>query len=128
MAKEKTLRYKKGRTRIDELGIHHTDYHEGIELSLIDAKEEVERAKIISKGEKVLQIVYLDKVKKVSMLAKQYYAGEESAKVWIAVALLAKSPLSRTIGNLFLKVNKPSFPAKMFSDKKKAMAWLKGFL
>ncbi len=128
MAEEKVLRYKKGRIRLDEFGILHTDYHEGIELNLADAKEDVKRSKRLSNGKKVPQIVYLDKVKKISMLAKQYFAGKESAKVWSAIALLAKSPLSRTVGNLFLKVNKPACPAKMFSDKEKAMTWLKGFL
>ena len=113
---------------MDELGILHTDYYEGVEINLNDAKEEAKRAMYLNNEKKALQIIYLDKIKSVSMLAKQYYAGKESAKVWTAVALLAKSPLSRTIGNLFLKINKPSFPVKMFSDKEKAIEWLKGFL
>ncbi len=125
---KKGIRNTKGYSRIDENGIVHANYIEGIEIDLADAKAEIERARKLGNGKKVLEIVYLDNVKDVSLRAKQFYASEEGAKVWIAVALLAKSPLSRTMGNVYLKINKPVFPVKMFSDKEKAIEWLKSFL
>jgi hypothetical protein len=45
-----------------------------------------------------------------------------------AVALIVGSPLSRIMGNLFLRMNKPAFPVQLFDNEESAIAWLKGFV
>ena len=42
-----------------------------------------------------------------------------------AVALIVGTPLSRKLGSLLLKVNKPPFPIRLFDDEESAVAWLK---
>jgi hypothetical protein len=48
----------------------------------------------------------------------------ESARLCSRLAFIANSQLSATIGNFFLQVSKPLVPAKLFTNKKKAMEYL----
>jgi hypothetical protein len=45
-----------------------------------------------------------------------------------AVALVVGTPLSRMAGNLFIRMNKPPFPARLFDNEATAVAWLQGFV
>jgi hypothetical protein len=45
-----------------------------------------------------------------------------------AVALIVGTPLSRMLGNLLLRANKPPFPARLFDNEASALAWLQGFV
>ena len=45
-----------------------------------------------------------------------------------AVALIVGTPLSRMMGNLFIRMNKPPFPARLFDNEASALAWLQAFV
>lgn len=45
-----------------------------------------------------------------------------------ALALVVNTPLSRVMGNLLLKVNRPPFPVRLFDSEESGLAWLKGFV
>jgi hypothetical protein len=45
-----------------------------------------------------------------------------------AVALIVGTPLSRMLGNLLLRANKPPFPVRLFDTEAPALAWLQGFV
>jgi hypothetical protein len=45
-----------------------------------------------------------------------------------AVALIAGTPLSRIMGNLFISVSKPMAPTRLFEDEASALAWLLEFV
>ncbi len=42
-----------------------------------------------------------------------------------AVALIVGTPLSRTMGNLFIRMNRPVTPMRLFDDEASALAWLR---
>lgn len=44
-----------------------------------------------------------------------------------AGAILIESQLQKVLGNFFLHINKPSVPARLFTDREKALAWLEDF-
>jgi hypothetical protein len=44
------------------------------------------------------------------------------------VAMIVGTPLSRMMGNLFIRMNKPPFPARLFDNEAPAIAWLKEFV
>ncbi len=46
----------------------------------------------------------------------------------LRVTLNAGAPLSRAIGNIFMGLNKPDFPLRLFTSDAEALAWLTGFL
>ena len=45
-----------------------------------------------------------------------------------AVALIVGTPLSRIVGNLFIRVNRPQFPVRLFDNEASALAWLLEFV
>jgi hypothetical protein len=45
-----------------------------------------------------------------------------------AVGLIVGTPLSRMVGNLFIRMNKPQFPVRLFDKEARAVAWLQGFV
>ena len=56
--------------------------------------------------------------------ARNYYAGERTASIQRATALLVSSPLSATIANFFMGLNKPLSPTRIFTKPDEAIAWL----
>jgi len=61
----------------------------------------------------------------ISKEAREFYGGEMGVKGVKACALINNSFVTKTIINLFLKINKPAVPTKMFSDVNEAAKWLK---
>ena len=59
--------------------------------------------------------------------ARNHYAGERTASIQRATALLVASPLSATIANFFMGLNKPLSPTRMFTNENEAIAWLRGY-
>ena len=57
--------------------------------------------------------------------ARNHYAGERTASIQRATALLIDSPLSATIANFFMGLNKPLSPTRMFTSEDEAIAWLR---
>lgn len=45
------------------------------------------------------------------------------AGITVSVALITNSYTSKIIGNIFLRLSRPSFPMRLFSDKEEAMRW-----
>ena len=45
-----------------------------------------------------------------------------------AVAMVVGTPVSWMMGNLFIRVNKPPFPARLFDNEACAVAWLQKFV
>ncbi len=100
-----------------------TDSH-GIE----DAKQIVNAHNVLAKGVKTPVVADLRNITTgADREARKYYIQEESAQFKLAMAMLVNSPLQRMIGNLFLKLNKPPYPTRLFRLEKEALAWLKEF-
>lgn len=57
--------------------------------------------------------------------ARQHYVSEESARYKSAMAMLVAAPLQRMLGNIFLRISRPPYPTRIFTDEAKAKAWLK---
>jgi len=105
----------------DEDGIIHNVIIQNSEMNLEDAKENIEVLKILGNGvaEYLLSDVRLAKM--VSKEAKDYSAN---APV-INNAILVDSPMTKIMGNLFIRISKPLYNNKIFTDEKEALQWLK---
>ena len=44
-----------------------------------------------------------------------------------ATALLVDSPVSRVVANLFIGLNRPAYPIRLFTAEAEALTWLRGF-
>ncbi len=53
------------------------------------------------------------------------YSKNELGDVLSAMALRVGNTLSRVIGSIFLGIDKPPYPVKLFTSQDKALKWLK---
>lgn len=60
--------------------------------------------------------------------ARELAASKEFIDAALAKALLINSTAHRIIGNFYLKVNKPYLQTRIFSDRSKALIWLRSFI
>jgi hypothetical protein len=60
---------------------------------------------------------------------RHLYSGERLVSAFTAFALLVElSPLGRMMGNVYFRVARPGIPARLFTDERGALAWLKGYV
>jgi len=76
------------------------------------------------KGKKLI-LVDLGNMLTQSHESRKCYVSHPLTKTFDRVALLLKNPVTRTIGNFFLGIDKPLIPLKLFTDEGKALKWLR---
>ena len=69
------------------------------------------------------------KLKSIDKPARDYFASEAGSELLTAAALLADSAFTKHIGNFFLRISfrKQKIPIQLFTDREKAIEWLKQF-
>jgi hypothetical protein len=60
----------------------------------------------------------------VSLGVRTHMSSERAGRYLSRVALVADSPLTRTIGNFFMRLNRPPFPVRIFDGEDEALRWL----
>jgi len=111
---------------LGEDGIIRTVFLTNSELTLEDAKEIDTVTSGMTDGKEYPFLIDLRKIKSVAREVRNY--GSEMKTRRNASALLISSPLSRVLGNLYLGINKPIHPVKLFVSEDEAIKWLKGFM
>lgn len=96
----------------------------GAEVTGDDARENLAATGALCAGRRAPVLVDLRVLKSQSPEARAVLAGPEAARVSRAVALLIGSPLSRVLGNFYLRINRPETPTRLFSSEAEARAWL----
>ena len=67
------------------------------------------------------------KVRSMTRGAQERTAGTASQRSARAVAILVASPVSRLLGNFFVKLARPVYPTRLFGDEVAARRWLLRF-
>ncbi len=57
--------------------------------------------------------------------SRQVAAGPEVSAITLRMAILVDNPLTRVLGNFFLRVTTPEYPTRIFNDEARARAWLR---
>ena len=96
--------------------------------ALSDAVENMEAVELLRQGKKRPIFVDIRDAMSTDAEGRRYYSRAELAENFSASAFIVGSPLSRVIGSLFLGLNKPPFPVKLFDSPEKALEWLRDFL
>ena len=90
-----------------------------------EATREVMRAQISAAcGGKRPTLADLRGIARSERGSRELAAGPEIAAVTLRVALLVGNPVSRIFGNFFLRVTRPAYPARIFTDEASARRWL----
>jgi len=55
---------------------------------------------------------------------RELAAGPEVMAVTSRLAILVGNPVTRILGNFFLRVTRPAYPARIFTDEASARRWL----
>jgi len=97
-------------------------------LTLPEAEKNTAIMQKLADGIKRPVLTDMRQIGGITREARQYSAGEAVQQVNRALAMHVYSPFTRSLGNLWLGINKPAFPSKMFISEEEAIAWLKGFL
>ncbi|HKY34964.1 MAG TPA: STAS/SEC14 domain-containing protein [Polyangiaceae bacterium] len=60
----------------------------------------------------------------VSLGLRTHMSSERAGRYMARVALVADNPLTRTLGNFFMRLNRPPFPLRIFDGEDEALRWL----
>ncbi len=119
---------RSARVWLDEHGILHNKFFKNIDITLFDVGEMREICAKITRGKKTPFLVDIREMKSITREARIDGAKKEGTGFRAASALLVGSPVSKAIGNLYLGLNKPEHPTKLFTSEAEAIGWLKGFI
>ncbi|NTW31410.1 MAG: STAS/SEC14 domain-containing protein [Bacteroidetes bacterium] len=81
----------------------------------------------LTKDKTYLMFSDIRKLKSSTCGARKRMAQKDAGKGVIAVAILTNSRIQEIIYNFFIAIYKAPAPAKMFTDKKKALKWLREY-
>jgi len=102
-------------------------YADNLHLSLDIAVFVVESRIFFAKGQSYPLLIDMRGIKSTTRQARQHMATIGATLVKGA-ALITGSPINRTLGNIFLKIDKPAVPIKLFTSEESARLWLMQFV
>lgn len=109
-----------------EAGIVYFVYKPNSVVSLEAARKIVEDRVKFQKQQDFPIYCDIRGMKSADKEARNYLAKEGSSYAR-AVAVVVDSPMSKIIGNIYLGLNKPITPSRLFTDEKDAVEYLKQF-
>jgi hypothetical protein len=113
---------------LGEDGIIRAKVKPHVKIDLQDAKVCMRVISEVCGGKRTPALIDMTGLVEMDREARLFFAGEETARVESAAALLINSPVARAVGNFFMGFNKPILPTRLFTSEAEALAWLKGFL
>ena len=115
-------------TRMGKDGICRTEVKQDAEVRLPHAIWNSEAITRLSNGGMIPLLVDLRKIKSVSKEARDHFSMRGRKSQVNAIAMLIKSPVSKIVGNFYIQFSKPTIPTRLFTEEKKAIAWLTQFI
>jgi hypothetical protein len=103
--------------------ILYCKFVDDLHLSLEVAKSCVEGRIYFSKGKSYSLLADMRGVKSTTKKARQYLLTIGMTLVKACAVVIASS-VDKTIGNLFLSLERPQVPIRLFTDEEKAKDWL----
>ena len=110
-----------------EDGIYCITHKKGKKGTLETAKEELRIHRELGGGKKMPLFADMRGMKGANPEARDYGNSEEVKSTYSAVGILIGSTFTRIIGSMFMKINKPPYPVKMFTEQEEALEWLQQF-
>ena len=103
-------------------------YEKGIKINLDIAQQIVHTRMSFTRGKKMAAIIIGYGIVSMDKAAREFLTSDEGIHGLIAIAILVDSTYSNFVGNLFMKMNKPKIPVRIFSDAHKAEKWIQQFI
>jgi hypothetical protein len=109
---------------MDENNIIHMVMHDNVVLDLEDAMDNALVIRNLSKGNRVLKLIDSRANWTIEKKAREFLNSKEVKDNTIARAVVKSSVVNSKLINFFIKLNKPQFPTKIFTDYEEAYQWL----
>jgi hypothetical protein len=106
-------------------GIIVMRYHAGVVLSGERAAEVAAAHIRAAGGQKRPALADVRGLVSVDRASREVAASAAVVAVTARLAILVGNPVTRVLGNFFLKVTTPAYPTRVFADEAQARAWLK---
>ncbi len=116
------IKTKNCRIWLDKYGILHSEYFENTTENIKTATENIQAGKQFTGKSPYSIVVDIRPLQYITKEARQRFAEDDNS---IEIALLVKSPLSRMLGNFFLRLHGNTKPVKLFEEEKQAIHWIK---
>jgi hypothetical protein len=101
-------------------------YAPHLTIDLEIAREMIENRLSFSGGQPVYTLIDFTNVKSVTKEARDYMnSAEGGLKGILGGAFLSNNVMATLFINLFLKISKPTVPAKFFTNRDEAVKWLR---
>lgn len=110
-----------------EDGIVHIVYKPGAVLNINNIKPIVQDRIKVSDGKVSPILIDLRNLVTSDNATRSYLATDEAEKYLNAGAMLINNEIQRLLMNLYLKIDRPRLPAKVFTNREKALEWLQQF-
>ena len=107
-----------------ENGIVYNVYKPGLIITIDIAKQMVGQRLEVSKN--ISRPVFIDirNLIAIDAASRSYLAGDEGVKYASAGAIYLNNYIQFLLGNVFLKIDNPLIPTRLFTEKEKALLWL----
>ncbi|MGP8217412.1 MAG: hypothetical protein ACLQQ4_17725 [Bacteroidia bacterium] len=110
-----------------EDGIMIVTFASNLVISLDIAKKMMEDRVGFSNGITMPFLVDIRGLASIDTISRKYFTSEKALLYGSASALLVESEISKLAGKIYISVDKPRLPVKLFTDKKRAIKWLNKF-
>jgi len=97
------------------------------ELNKEEILKEMEKFKEIIGHKKVCMVSEANANSRPPTKEERDFIAEVINEVTQAMAIVSTSPVARMIANLFFGLKPPPYPAKMFSNEKEAVEWIRQY-
>ncbi len=105
----------------------HIVFKENAKVDASEAREMIKAAEGLSGKKPYMIFSDIRNHVEISPEARKISAAKEEAPYLVANAVLTDSIALKLTANLFVNINKPHFPVRLFTDRSKAMRWLMSF-
>jgi hypothetical protein len=100
-------------------------YKKGKKITLEVAQQIVRDRMEFTEGRTVLVLLQNQGVISFDKAARDFLASREGTSGVKAAAILSDTPATAMIGNFLIRVNRPHMPARLFTNKERAIGWLR---
>ncbi len=97
---------------------------DGLDMTLTDAEEALAATAQVANYVRARVLVDSRGLRSQSKDARDHFVSADAERVSSRVALLVGSPVSRMIGNFFIRRQPHRTPTRLFSDEGEAISWL----
>ena len=116
---------KQCRVRLLEPGIVESCVNEGAAIDVEDIWEIRRANEFFCPGRKYAILVAPDNFNSITEEARALTASESFSHHTCGKALMVHNTATRLVAEFYLRINKPIMPTRVFTDRNKAIRWLK---